>query len=53
MATYLLVQVDDAEATQVEAFIGSVGGVEAVEVHHEGPGPGCCCQNCPWGGNHG
>jgi hypothetical protein len=53
MAVYLLVAVDEAEATQVEAFIGSVGGVEMVSVHGEGPGFSCCCQNCPWGGNHG
>jgi hypothetical protein len=49
MATYLLVEVDDAEASQVEAFIGSIGSVKAVEVH----GDGCCCKNCPWDGNHG
>jgi hypothetical protein len=53
MATFLLVQVDEAEATQVEAFIRSVGGVEMVSVHGEGPGYTCCCTNCPWGGNHG
>jgi hypothetical protein len=53
MATYLLVEVDDAEATQVEAFIGSIGGVTAVGVHNEGPGWGCCCKNCPWNRNHG
>jgi hypothetical protein len=49
MATYLLVAVDDAEAAQVEAFIGSIGGVTTVEVH----GDGCCCKHCPWDGNHG
>jgi hypothetical protein len=49
MATYLLVAVDDAEAAQVEAFIGSIGGVMTVEVH----GDGCCCKHCPWYGNHG
>lgn len=53
MATFLLVQVDDRESAAVEAFIGTVGGVTTVEVHNEGPGRACCCQNCPWGGNHG
>jgi hypothetical protein len=48
MATYLLVEVDDAEAAAVEAFIGTVGGVELVYVHGD-----CCCTNCPWNGNHG
>ena len=46
---HLLVVVAEAsEAAQIEAFIRSIGGVESVEVH----GKGCCCQNCPWRGNH-
>jgi hypothetical protein len=31
----------------IEAFIATIGGVEAVHVH----GDGCCCQHCPHRGN--
>jgi hypothetical protein len=53
VSVFLLVEVAEDEASQVEAFIGSTGGVESVAVHNEGPGFACCCKNCPWGGDHG
>jgi hypothetical protein len=39
---------DDEEAAEVEAFIASIRGVDMVSDH----GEGCCCKNCPWGGDH-
>lgn len=51
MSEFLLVEVDDGpEATSaVEGYLLSLGSVVNVTVH----GDGCCCQNCPWNGDHG
>lgn len=47
----LVVQVSEEEASEVGAFIATVGGVISVEAH--GEDGHCCCKNCPWNGNHG
>ena len=48
-SAYLLVQVDDKFADDTEYLLARMNGVEQVHVH----GPGCCCKNCPWKGDHG
>lgn len=50
--TYLLVKVDDRMAGEVGSYLaaGLVNGIAEVTDHGGG---GCCCKNCPWGGNHG
>lgn len=46
---YLLLAADDDVAEALAKVItGTVPGVEITEHGH-----GCCCQNCPWKGNHG
>ena len=47
---FLVVEVDDRLAEDISYYLArSVNGITAVTEH----GPGCCCKNCPWGGNHG
>lgn len=49
-AAYLLVQVDDeSESRYVIEALGDMEHVVTVIDH----GPGCCCKNCPWSGDHG
>jgi hypothetical protein len=51
MSEFLLVEVDgeSEDSNELEAYLYSLGNVISVSVH----GPGCCCKNCPWDGNHG
>jgi hypothetical protein len=45
---YLLVTLPTDEAAA--ALTDLLGEVGAEVFEH---GPGCCCKNCPWDGNHG
>jgi len=46
---YLLVEVDDNALERLRADLAGYPGVGVTDYH----GPGCCCKNCPWHGNHG
>lgn len=49
---YLLVKVDDRMAGEFCSYLSAAGpasGIAEVTDH----GSGCCCKNCPWGGDHG
>jgi hypothetical protein len=46
---YLLVEVSEVLAEDVAECLPRVNGVLSVTEHE----PGCCCKNCPWGGDHG
>lgn len=47
---YLLVEADDRLGDDVYAYLSQgVNGIVSVTEH----GSGCCCKNCPWGGDHG
>lgn len=46
---YLLVEVSDLVAEQFLDDMTGYPGVADVTEH----GPGCCCKNCPWQGDHG
>lgn len=46
---YLLVGVEEWAEDNVTVYLDVTAGVRTVDVH----GPGCCCKNCPWNGNHG
>jgi hypothetical protein len=49
VTSYLLVQVDDRVAADTAYLLERQDGITSVTVHS----PGCCCKNCPWGGDHG
>lgn len=36
-----------------EAFALALGYARGQDAQREEHGSGCCCKNCPWGGNHG
>jgi len=46
---YLLVEVEQDWARHTMDRLPELAGITDVTVH----GKGCCCKNCPWGGNHG
>jgi hypothetical protein len=47
--SYVLVEVDSGTLGQLYDDLAAYPGVGEVTEH----GPGCCCKNCPWGGDHG